>query len=301
MLFRSIVMGCDHDTTDIQITTSEDGGLSFTDRYGPSTGSPPELGCISPGRYAVMVVDASNWLHAAYPYTSWTAVTGATFSSTTRRRMGLLPIDGVMSMVLSGDGAATTCYLEYTPADTEPTAVVDWTTITFTASSTFNFFGMDYNDDYMLIATAASTKPHVYRAATGTGSLAGDWTLVQLSIGSGNIYDVAWTGSRWVGLASSGVIYVSDDADTWTNIGVQVGPGATHLTCDKETGFVYAYSDSVGNICVSRDHGITWAEAIASGSNEMTAHGQRLGYDAKRRYLFGGDDSLALEKFIRTL
>ncbi len=203
---------------------------------------------------------------------------------------------------LTGDGAATACYLEYTPADTEPTAAGDWTTVTFAASSTFDFYGMDYNDDYMAIAAADSSKPTVYYAATGTGGLAGDWSTVQLSLGSATLVDIAWTGSRWVGITAAGNVYLSDDILTWTSLGNgTAGAGPTHLTCDKDTGFLYAYSDSTGAIFVSRDEGVAWSEAVAAGSSNMTAHGQKLGYDKKRRYLFGGDDSAAIETFLRTL
>jgi hypothetical protein len=293
-----IVLGCDHDGTDYQIVSSEDGGLSFTDRSGPTAGTAPVLGAISPQRYAVIVISASLWLHAPYPYTSWSTVSASTFTSTTLRRMGLLPIDGEMSVVLTGDGTATNCYIEYTPADTEPTAAGSWTTLNITGSSTFDFYGMDYNDDYIAIAAAGSSAARVYYAATGTGGLAGDWSNVATGGGS-VLYDIAWTGSRWVGLAASGSIRLSDDILTWT-AGATIGTSCRHLICDKETGFLYAHGDNTEGIWVSRDEGLTWAEAITGGSNTMSAGGQRMGYDAKRRYLFGGDGS-AIEKFMRTL
>lgn len=296
-----IILGCDHDGTDYQITTSEDGGISFTDRAGPTTGAAPVLGALSTGHYAVIVISPSLWLHSAYPYTSWSTVSTSTFTSTTLRRMGYLPIDGVPSMVVTGDGTATNCYVEYTPLSTRPTAAGDWTTLNLTGTSTFDLYGMDYNDEHLAIAGSNAGTARVRWADTGTGGLAGDWTT-QSTGGGSTLYDVVWTGVRWVGLGATGTITLSDGSDitSWTTISSTVDTLARHLVCDKETGVVYAHGSSSAGIWVSRDHGISWYEAITAASNTMSCNAGKLGYDPQRRYIFGGDGA-AIESFMRSL
>jgi hypothetical protein len=277
------------DTTNVSVRLSSDGGLTTTEGLASVASSRIDGLALVKGSWVFARVDASNWFSSSSPYTSWTTVSAATFSS---GNLGIAwcetVVEGTAALLIGGFTAGT-AYIAYTPAATRPTVAGDWTELTPATMS--HVFGIATDGKVNVLAgSVGSTTPTIAYAGIADGGLSGDWTTV--TIGGGSFMrDVVYDGEKFVAIDDAGSAFFSYDGVAWTASSTAGAASQQYfLATDPSTGFVASYrlTGGSGEIYASRD-GTSFASVNASSGLDVSGDYGRWGFDAKRHRFFAGD------------